>query len=114
MTVARPRVGPLALGRAALPGGEPLTSWHLPGEPADAMGMVAGPRASNPTPASPFHDLWPSGGGPEFESPAAASLRALARDAAGTAVGPNPGVALVPSLPRASIVVRAGRATRVP
>jgi hypothetical protein len=42
MTVARPRVGPPALGRAALPGAEPPNPGSRPGA-GRAMGMVVGP-----------------------------------------------------------------------
>jgi hypothetical protein len=47
MTVARSRGGP-GLGCAALPGGEPLTSWHLASGAGCAMGTAVGPEAPLP------------------------------------------------------------------
>jgi hypothetical protein len=47
MTVARPRVGPPALGRAALPGDEPLTSWRSPGR-RPSHGDGGRPRGAQP------------------------------------------------------------------
>ena len=44
---------PPALSRAALPGGEPPHILAAPRAPAEAMGMVVGPGAPNPTPATP-------------------------------------------------------------
>jgi hypothetical protein len=45
MTVARPRDGPPALGRAALPGAELVQVLALAPGAGPAMGMVVGPGA---------------------------------------------------------------------
>jgi hypothetical protein len=44
--VARPGVGPPALGRATCQELSPLTSWRSPRAPAEAMGMAAGPGSA--------------------------------------------------------------------
>jgi hypothetical protein len=62
--MARPRVGPPALGRAALPGGEPPHSPAFASGAGRAMGMAVGPGAPNPTPTNtPWQVV------PEVESP---------------------------------------------
>ena len=43
VTVARPRVGPPPLGRTALPGAEPLTSWQSLRAPAEPWGWWPAP-----------------------------------------------------------------------
>jgi|SRR5918995_7081 hypothetical protein len=48
--VARPRVDPPALGRAVLPGGEPLLA--VASGAGRAMGMAVGPEATNPMSAT--------------------------------------------------------------
>ena len=60
MTVARPRVGPPALGRAALPGAEPPQSWQSPGR-RPSHGDGGRPRASNPTVANTPWQVVPKG-----------------------------------------------------
>ena len=53
MTVARPRVGPPVLGRAALPGGEPPHILAFAPGAGRAMGMAAGPGRTQPNASKP-------------------------------------------------------------